>query len=116
MTRPTDQPTNQLANLRPPNWNRSVSVWWQIPQYVLVGASEVGAMVGSMELFYTQAPDAMRSTCAAVQLLATIIGSYLAAALVAIVQAASTSGGSPGWLADNINQGHVDYYFWCAWI
>ena len=71
-------------------------------------------MVGSLELFYTKAPDAMRSTCAAVQLLATGIGSYLAAALVAIVQAASTSGGSPGWLADNINQGHMDYYFWCA--
>jgi hypothetical protein len=69
-------------------------------------------MVGSMELFYTQAPDAMRSTCAAIQLLATGIGMYLAAGIVAVVHAASTAGGSPGWLADNINEGHMNYYFW----
>ena len=33
-----------------------------------------------------QAPDAMRSTCAALMLLASALGSYLAAALVSIVQ------------------------------
>lgn len=85
-----------------------ISVWWQIPQYVLIGASEVLAMIGSLELFYSEAPDAMRSTCSAIQLLATGLGSYVAAALVAIVQAIT---GNPGWLADNVNEGHLDYYF-----
>ena len=42
--------------------------------------------MGSLELFYSQAPDAMRSTCSALQLVATALGNYLAAALVAIVQ------------------------------
>ena len=88
-----------------------MSVWWQIPQYALVGVSEVLAMVGSMELFYQQAPDGMRSTCAALQLLTTGIGSYVAAALVAIIQAITKTGTSPGWVADNVNQGHMDYFF-----
>ena len=88
-----------------------MSVWWQIPQYALVGASEVGAMVGSMEFFYQQAPDGMRSTCAALQLLTTGIGSYVAAALVAIIQAITKTSTNPGWIADNVNQGHMDYFF-----
>ncbi len=50
----------------------------------------------------------MRSTCAAMQLLASALGSYLAAALVSIVQA--ISGGT--WVPDNVNDGHMDYFFW----
>lgn len=82
-----------------------MSVWWQIPQYFLIGASEVFAMIGSLELFYSQAPDAMRSTCSALQLIATGFGSYLSAALVSIVQSISTKNGAPGWVAANLNDG-----------
>ena len=89
----------------------SMSVWWQVPQYCLVAISEVFAMIGTMELFYRQAPDAMRSCSAALQLLCVGIGAYVAAALVAIVQAITTSGGKPGWIADNLNEGHLDYFF-----
>lgn len=63
-----DDPTADGAPVVP------MSVWWQIPQYFLVGCSEVFAMVGSLELFYSQAPDAMRSTCSALQLVATALG------------------------------------------
>lgn len=85
-----------------------MSVWWQIPQYMLIGCSEVFSMVGAYDLFYSQAPDAMRSTCAALQLLASALGSYLAAALVSIVQAISNG----SWVPDNVNDGHMDYFFW----
>lgn len=88
-----------------------MSVWWQVPQYVLVGMSEVFAMIGSMELFYQQAPDSMRSCASAIQLLTVGLGAYVAAALVAIIQAITTTGGAPGWIADNLNQGHLDYFF-----
>jgi len=77
-----------------------MTFWVQVPQYALVGISEVFAMIGSMEFFYAQAPDAMRSTCSAIQLLTVGIGSYLASALVAIV-------GPFGWIANNVNQGHL---------
>jgi peptide/histidine transporter 3/4 len=106
---------NGLTDVKPVAGDSStippISVWWQIPQYSLVGISEVFAMIGSMEFFYQQAPDSMRSTCAALQLLTVGIGSYVAAALVAIIQAITTSGGQPGWIANNINQGHLDYFF-----
>jgi peptide/histidine transporter 3/4 len=104
-----------LTDVKPvssdPSTIPNISVWWQVPQYSLVGISEVFAMIGSMEFFYQQAPDSIRSLSAALQLLTVGIGSYVAAALVAIIQAITTSGGKPGWIADNINEGHMDYFF-----
>ncbi|PRW58143.1 NRT1 PTR FAMILY -like [Chlorella sorokiniana] len=85
-----------------------MSVWIQIPQYALIGCSEVFSMVGAYDLFYSQAPDGMRSTCMALQLLAGALGSYLAAALVSIVQVISNG----SWVPDNVNDGHMDYFFW----
>ncbi|XP_047056363.1 protein NRT1/ PTR FAMILY 8.2-like [Lolium rigidum] len=40
-----------------------MSIFWQVPQYVVVGAAEVFTFIGQMEFFYDQAPDAMRSIC-----------------------------------------------------
>jgi hypothetical protein len=89
-----------------------MSVWWQTIQYVCIGVSELLAVAGSLELFYSQAPDAMRSFCSALQVVCMGLGSYVAAALVAILQAISTAGGGPGWIATNVNQAHLDYFFW----
>ncbi|KDD76324.1 proton-dependent oligopeptide transporter [Helicosporidium sp. ATCC 50920] len=101
-----------LTDVDPAN-NNSVpmSVFWQIPQYFLVGMSEVFAMIGGLEFFYSQSPEGMRSFASAIQLLCVSLGSYLASALVSIVSSVSTGGGAPGWVADNLNQGHLDYFF-----
>lgn len=53
-----------------------VTRWRDCPP--AAGASEVFAMIGSLEMFYSQAPDAMRSTCAALQLVATALGARAA--------------------------------------
>lgn len=39
----------------------SLSIFWQIPQYVLIGASEVFMYVGQLEFFNSQAPDGLKS-------------------------------------------------------
>ncbi|KAL6780949.1 hypothetical protein ACKKBG_A09140 [Auxenochlorella protothecoides x Auxenochlorella symbiontica] len=103
---------NNLQNVDPTNNSVPVSVWWQIPQYFLVGMSEVFASVGSLEFFYSQSPEAMRSIASALSLVAGAAGSYLAVGLVAAVTSVSTRGGAAGWVADNLNQGHIDDFFW----
>lgn len=62
------------------------------PQYAFIGISELLAVAGSLELFYQQAPDAMRSLCAALQVVTMGIGSWLAAGVVAAVQARRARG------------------------
>ncbi|XP_031113775.1 protein NRT1/ PTR FAMILY 8.2-like [Ipomoea triloba] len=89
-----------------------ISVFWQIPQYFIIGCAEVFTFIGQLELFYDQAPDSMRSLCTALSLTTAAIGNYLSSFLVTIVTDISTRNGKPGWLASNLNRGHLDYFFW----
>ncbi|WZZ13008.1 hypothetical protein YC2023_106097 [Brassica napus] len=47
----------------------SMSIFWQGPQYMLMGIAEVFFFIGRLEFFYEQSPDAMRSLCSALALL-----------------------------------------------
>lgn len=87
-------------------------ILWQIPQYFLLGAAEVCTFVGQIEFFYDQSPDAMRSFCSAFSLLTTALGNYLSSLILTLVTYFTTRGGSPGWIPDNLNEGHLDYFFW----
>ncbi|KAK2967069.1 hypothetical protein RJ640_015289 [Escallonia rubra] len=89
-----------------------MSIFWQVPQYFLMGCAEVFTFVGQLEFFYEQAPDSMRSLCSALSLTTTALGGYLSSLLVMIVAQVSTRGGQPGWIPDNLNYGHLHYFFW----
>lgn len=89
-----------------------MSILWQVPQYFLIGCAEVFTLIGQLEFFYDQAPDSMRSLCAALQLTITALGSYVSALLVTVVTIITTWDGSSGWITDNLNYGHLDYFFW----
>ncbi|XP_047089525.1 protein NRT1/ PTR FAMILY 8.3-like isoform X2 [Lolium rigidum] len=89
-----------------------MSILWQIPQYIFVGAAEVFTNIGQLEFFYDQAPDAMRSLCAAFALVTVSAGSYLSSIILTLVAYLTTQGGNPGWIPDNLNEGHLDRFFW----
>ncbi|KAJ6806553.1 protein NRT1/ PTR FAMILY 8.1-like [Iris pallida] len=89
-----------------------MSIFWQIPQYFLVGAAEIFTFIGQLEFFYDQSPDAMRSLCSAFSLLTTALGNYLSSFILTVVTSVTTRGGKPGWIPDNLNEGQLDYYFW----
>ena len=89
-----------------------MSIFWQIPQYFLIGCAEVFTFIGQLEFFYEQAPDATRSLCSALALTTVALGSYLSTLLVTIVTKVSTRHGKLGWIPDNLNYGHLDNFFW----
>ncbi|XP_020104166.1 protein NRT1/ PTR FAMILY 8.3-like isoform X2 [Ananas comosus] len=89
-----------------------MSILWQIPQYAFVGAGEVFTCIGQVEFFYDESPDAMRSLCSAFALLTVSLGSYLSSFILTMVSAFTTRGGEPGWIPDNLNEGHLDRFFW----
>ncbi|XP_043695859.1 protein NRT1/ PTR FAMILY 8.3-like isoform X4 [Telopea speciosissima] len=88
-----------------------MSILWQIPQYFLVGAAEIFICIGQLEFFYEQSPDAMRSLCSALSLLTAAFGNYLSSFILTIVTTLTTKGGNPGWIPNNLNEGHLDYFF-----
>lgn len=89
-----------------------MSVFWQVPQYFSIGAAEVFAYIGIYEFFYGESPDAMRGLGTAFGFLTIALGSFLSSLLLTIVTSITTRDGRPGWIADNINRGHIDYFFW----
>ncbi|KAJ0642552.1 putative proton-dependent oligopeptide transporter family, PTR2 family proton/oligopeptide symporter [Helianthus annuus] len=89
-----------------------ISVFWQAPQYIFLGAAEVFFFIGQLEFFYDQSPDAMRSLCSALSLLTTALGNYLSSFILTMVTYFTARGGKPGWIPDNLNEGHLDYFFW----
>ncbi|KAK6234996.1 hypothetical protein SCA6_010333 [Theobroma cacao] len=89
-----------------------MTIFWQVPQYVLTGCAEVFTFIGQLEFVYEQAPDAMRSFCSALQLTTIALNNYLSSLLVTIVTSITTRNGKLGWILDNLNYGHVHYFFW----
>ncbi|XVE97035.1 hypothetical protein REPUB_Repub02eG0275800 [Reevesia pubescens] len=86
-----------------------MSIFWQVPQYFIIGCAEVFTFIGQLEFFYEQAPDAMRSL---LSLTTAALGNYLSTFLVNIVTDFSSRQGNPGWIPDNLNYGHLHYFFW----
>ncbi|KAK7295373.1 hypothetical protein RJT34_18280 [Clitoria ternatea] len=93
----------------------SLSIFWQAPQYVLVGASEVFMYVGQLEFFNGQAPDGLKSFGSALCMTSISLGNYVSSLLVAIVMKISARDDMPGWIPGNLNKGHLDrFYFLLA--
>ncbi|NP_001148010.1 peptide transporter PTR2 [Zea mays] len=86
-----------------------MSIVWQVPQFVLVAGSDVFCGIAQLEFFYGEAPAAMRSICSAFSFLALSLGFYVNSLVVTLVAAVTKR---PGWLATDLDTGHLDYYFW----
>ncbi|RLN39347.1 hypothetical protein C2845_PM01G00240 [Panicum miliaceum] len=92
----------------------SLTILWQIPQYVLIGASEVFMYVTMTEFFNDQLPEGMRSLGSAMSVASMSAGNFASSLLVTVVMAITCKGGQASagcWIPQDLNQGHVDRFF-----
>ncbi|KAK1554115.1 hypothetical protein Q3G72_008049 [Acer saccharum] len=105
----------RLKHVIPGDKESSLSIFWQIPQYVLVGASEVFMYVGQLEFFNGQAPDGIKSFGSSLCMASISLGNYVSSMLVNMVMGITAKGNKPGWIPDDLNTGHMDrFYFLLA--
>lgn len=101
----------RLRHVVPGQKGSSLSIFWQIPQYVLVGASEVFMYVGQLEFFNGQAPDGIKSFGSSLCMASISLGNYVSSMLVNMVMGITARGKKPGWIPDDLNTGHMDRFY-----
>ncbi|KAL2497388.1 Protein NRT1/PTR FAMILY 5.10 [Abeliophyllum distichum] len=89
-----------------------MSVWWLLPQYLLLGIADVFTLVGLQEFFYDQVPNQLKSLGLALYFCIMGIGSFLSSFLISVVEKATSGPGQDSWFSDNLNRAHIDYFYW----
>ncbi|KAG8389073.1 hypothetical protein BUALT_Bualt02G0191300 [Buddleja alternifolia] len=104
--------SQRLKRIVPGQHASTMSIFWQIPQYVLVGASEVFMYVGQLEFFNGQAPDGIKSFGSALCMASISLGNFVSSMLVHIVMDITTEDNKLGWISENLNLGHIDKFYY----
>ncbi|XP_057785770.1 protein NRT1/ PTR FAMILY 1.2-like [Salvia miltiorrhiza] len=99
-----------------PKQQVDMTAMWLVPQHALTGLSEGLNAIGQIELYYSQFPKSMASIAVALFSLTLAVGNLAGSVIVSVVDSASRRGGGESWVADNVNRGHYDYYYWVLTI
>ncbi|KAI4296144.1 hypothetical protein L6164_036126 [Bauhinia variegata] len=95
------------------NSNKTLSIFWITPQFIIFGLSEMFTAVGLIEFFYKQSLKGMQSFLTAITYCSYSFGFYLSSVLVSLVNKITASSSNGGWLHDNnLNKDRLDYFYW----
>ncbi|KAK3157095.1 hypothetical protein QOZ80_2AG0116090 [Eleusine coracana subsp. coracana] len=90
----------------------TLSVFLLMPQFVLVGAGEAFTYMGQLDFFLRECPKGMKTMSTGLFLSTCALGFFFSTLLVTIVDKVTGHNGHGGWLADNLNDGRLDYFYW----
>ncbi|KAL4332613.1 hypothetical protein GQ457_07G010590 [Hibiscus cannabinus] len=96
----TNDPTAQIP----------LSVFWLVPQFLLVGAGEAFTYIGQLDFFLRECPKGMKTMSTGLFLSTLSLGFFVSSLLVTIVDKV-TGHGHP-WLPDNLNKGRLYDFYW----
>ncbi|XP_060672634.1 protein NRT1/ PTR FAMILY 5.9 isoform X2 [Ziziphus jujuba] len=87
-----------------------LSIFWLLPQYILLGISDIFTVVGMQEFFYSEVPVRMRTMGFALYNSVFGVGSFLSAILISIIE--DLTRGSNSWFSDDMSKARLDKYYW----
>ncbi|RHN78540.1 putative proton-dependent oligopeptide transporter family, major facilitator superfamily [Medicago truncatula] len=88
-----------------------LSIFILLPQFILMGTAEAFIEVAKIEFFYDQAPESMKSLGTSYSLTSLGIGSFISTFLLSTVSHITEEHGHKGWILNNLNASHLDYYY-----
>ncbi|GFZ15088.1 major facilitator superfamily protein [Actinidia rufa] len=88
-----------------------MSIFWLMPQYVLLGIADVFNAIGLLEFFYDQSPEDMQSLGTTFFTSGIGVGNFLNSFLVTMVDKITGRDGGKSWIGKNLNDSHLDYYY-----
>ncbi|KAG8636246.1 hypothetical protein MANES_16G113300v8 [Manihot esculenta] len=90
----------------------NMSAMWLVPQHCLTGLAEAFNAIGQIEFYYSQFPKTMSSIGVALFSLGMAFGNLIGSLIVTILTRATRNDEKVSWVSDNLNRGHLDYYYW----
>ncbi|KAL0418621.1 UNVERIFIED_CONTAM: protein NRT1/ PTR FAMILY 5.2 [Sesamum radiatum] len=87
-----------------------LSIFILLPQFALMGIADNFVEVAKIEFFYDQAPEGMKSLGTAYFTTSLGVGYFLSSFLLSTVADVTKKYGK-GWILDNLNLSHLDYYY-----
>ncbi|KAL4620747.1 hypothetical protein ACB092_06G177700 [Castanea dentata] len=88
-----------------------MSIFWLLPQYILLGVADVFNAIGLLEFFYDQSPEDMQSLGTTFFTSGIGVGNFLNSFLVTMVDKITGTDGGKSWIGNNLNASHLDYYY-----
>ncbi|XP_057721175.1 protein NRT1/ PTR FAMILY 5.2-like isoform X1 [Arachis stenosperma] len=88
-----------------------LTIFILLPQFALTGIADNFVEVAKLEFFYDQAPEGMKSMGTSYFTTSLGIGSFLATFLLTTVANLTKRNGHKGWVLNNLNVSHLDYYY-----
>ncbi|KAG6593824.1 Protein NRT1/ PTR FAMILY 5.2, partial [Cucurbita argyrosperma subsp. sororia] len=88
-----------------------LSIFILLPQFILMGVADAFMEVSKIEFFYDQAPESMKSLGTSYSTTAIGTGNFLSSFLLATVSDITSRNGRKGWILNNLNASHLDYYY-----
>ncbi|XP_027367321.1 protein NRT1/ PTR FAMILY 5.2-like [Abrus precatorius] len=88
-----------------------LTIFILLPQFVLMGIGEAFLEVAKIEFFYDQAPESMKSLGTSYSMTTVGIGSFISTFLLSTVSHITEKHGHKGWILNNLNASHLDYYY-----
>ncbi|XP_023000481.1 protein NRT1/ PTR FAMILY 5.2-like [Cucurbita maxima] len=88
-----------------------LSIFILLPQFILMGIANVFMEVSKVEFFYNQAPESMKSLGTSYSSTSIGVGNFLSSVLLKSVSDISSRHGGKGWIINNLNTSHLDYYY-----
>ncbi|XP_023515136.1 protein NRT1/ PTR FAMILY 5.2-like [Cucurbita pepo subsp. pepo] len=88
-----------------------LSIFILLPQFILMGIANVFMEVSKVEFFYNQAPESMKSLGTSYSSTSIGVGNFLSGVLLKLVSNISSRHGGKGWIINNLNASHLDYYY-----
>ncbi|KAK9677098.1 hypothetical protein RND81_11G121000 [Saponaria officinalis] len=89
-----------------------MSALWTLPHSIFGGIAEAFFVIGQTEFFFSELPKNMLSVAGAIFGLSGTIGNLMASLLLNFINGVTKTEGEDGWIADNVNKGHYDYYYY----
>ncbi|KAM0949353.1 putative proton-dependent oligopeptide transporter family, MFS transporter superfamily [Dioscorea sansibarensis] len=88
-----------------------LSIFILLPQFVLMGMADAFLEVAKIEFFYDQAPETMKSLGTSYSHASLGVGSFLSSYLLSTVARVTKKNDHKGWILNNLNSSHLDYYY-----